>query len=172
MEEQQRINNATMMREENELLVWRSLDRNESIPQTKLHYDRDMLFIDSDEGEERFEDDESGDRVEWQEDHVWDSDDNERMQPGVRFGPDGWYNPQHHNSVQERLQAKAEQRRQAAADTGKARVKSEDIESPQQTTPRGNRRKSAGLGSSGGSPGRRKASGGKRAFGTGSGGQA
>lgn len=146
MEEQQRINNATMMREENELLVWRSMDRNESIPQTKLHYDRDMLFIDSDDGgEERYEDDESGDSVEWQEDYAMDSDDQERMQPGVRFGPDGWYNPQIHDSVQERLQAKAEQRRLAAVATGKARVKSEDMESPQQTTPKGSRRKSAGL---------------------------
>lgn len=173
MEEQQRINAAVTMREENELLVWKSLERNESLPQTKLHYERDMLFIDSDEevGAGDNESGGSGGSVEWQEDHAWDSDDHARMQLGVRFESDGWYDPRLHKSVEERLRADAERRRQAAVGSGKAKVKDEDAASPGQGTPRSRRQRNSGFGSPGGTPGRRRVSGGKRAFGSGSGSQ-
>lgn len=173
MEEQQRIHHAAIMREENELLVWKSLEANESIPQTKLHYERDMQGIDSDEGKGGAGggDDESGGSgsVEWEEDHAWDSDDHARMKPGVRFGPSGWWDPQQHGSAEERIQAEAERRRRAAMGSGKVRVKQEDAGSPSKSSPRSSRRKSPGYESGGGTPGRRRASGGKRAIGSGSG---
>jgi hypothetical protein len=146
------------MREENELLVWKSLQRNESVPQTKLHYERDMLFIESDD--EAKEDDESGGSVEWEEDHVWDSDDQERMQVGVNFGADGWYNPAHHASAEERMREKAEQKRKAEMGGGKARVKTEEMASPRRGSPRSSGKKS------GRTPVKKRPSGGKKPYGS------
>ncbi|KIW01201.1 uncharacterized protein PV09_07249 [Verruconis gallopava] len=167
-EEQQRIHKASIMREENELLIWTSLDRNESIPQTKLHYERDMLFIDSDPEESQDmcpDDDESGGSgsVEWEESLDWDEEDHQRMRPGVVFGPDGWWDPKVHKSAHDRLEQEKEMK--ARERLWSERIK-EDDGSPA-LSPR-NRRKSSGFSGSsspGGMPVHRRASGGKRAFG-------
>jgi len=164
MEEQHRINNAVMMQGENELLVWKSLDRNESIPQTKLHYERDMLLIDSDDQDD--EDDDSGNSgsVEWQEDHAWEADDHARMQRGVIYGPQGWYHPDHHKSAEDRINQERERRSAAASTQGS--VQAGGASSSQQGTPRNRRARTSGQGfGSPGTPGRSRTSGGKRALG-------
>jgi hypothetical protein len=47
--ERERLYNATAILESNEMLLWHSVARRESVPQTKLHFERVLIAIDSDE---------------------------------------------------------------------------------------------------------------------------
>jgi hypothetical protein len=153
------------MHEENELLVWTSLERNESLPQTKLHYERDMLFIDSDIDEGDCADDDSGGSgsIEWGETLEWESEDERRMKQGVSFGPSGWWDPKQHKSAEERIEVERARKGKEMLESGKVKAKGEDGVT-QARSPQNRRRRSSGYRSSGNTPNRRK-SGGKRAFG-------
>jgi hypothetical protein len=169
------------MREDNELLVWSSLERNESLPQTKLHFERDMLFIDSDPedadngrgayaGARAGGDDSCGSgSIEWEETVEWDSEDERRMKAGISYGPSGWWDAKVHGSAEERMESERMEKERAAWSAGKVKVKRGEEELPPVRSPHRSRRKSGGYSSGGGGsgiPGRRK-SGGKKAFGAG-----
>lgn len=47
--ERERLCNAAAILESNEMLLWHSLARCESVPQTKLHFERALIGIDSDD---------------------------------------------------------------------------------------------------------------------------
>jgi len=92
-EEKQQINRAATMVESNEMLIWASMERNESLPQTKLNLEREMLGLPPS----------SPDNIEWEEWVKYDSEDERRLKAGVVFTKDGWYNPKEHKSVEDRL---------------------------------------------------------------------
>lgn len=163
LEDRQRIHAATTMSEENEFLIWASFERNESLPQTKLHFERAMLLIDSDneeqaqkhgDDEDTDDDDKSskGGSIEWEETAEPDSEDERRLQPGNMFGPNGWWNPKIHKNAEDRIEQDRERHRLKAMEDSEAsnmaKVKIED------RTPERRRRSAGGKGS-----GRRRSSG-------------
>ncbi|KAK8165657.1 hypothetical protein BKA80DRAFT_309703 [Phyllosticta citrichinensis] len=59
-EERQRRYNAARVLESNEMLIWWSTVRNESIPQTRLHFENQLAGFASDDSEPEWDDDLSG----------------------------------------------------------------------------------------------------------------
>ncbi|KAK7553385.1 hypothetical protein IWX49DRAFT_587396 [Phyllosticta citricarpa] len=59
-EERQRRYNAARVLESNEMLIWWSTVRNESIPQTRLHFENILAGFASDDSEPEWDDEPSG----------------------------------------------------------------------------------------------------------------
>lgn len=84
-----------------------------------------MLFINSDEeGGNKTDDDMSGESgsIEWEETVERTEEDDERLQAGVSFGPQGWWDPRKDASVEERLS------RKYAKELAERRVEEEVVE--------------------------------------------
>ncbi|GME50381.1 hypothetical protein BKCO1_1600050 [Neofusicoccum parvum] len=55
-EERERRYNAARILESNEMLIWHSVARNESLPQTRLHFEKIVAGFDSDDSDPEWED--------------------------------------------------------------------------------------------------------------------
>ncbi|OJD35550.1 uncharacterized protein BKCO1_1600050 [Diplodia corticola] len=55
-EERERRYNAARILESNEMLIWHSVARNESLPQTRLHFEKIVAGFDSDDSDPEWDD--------------------------------------------------------------------------------------------------------------------
>ncbi|TID24118.1 hypothetical protein E6O75_ATG02483 [Venturia nashicola] len=119
-EEQQKQTRAATILESNEMLVWAGMDLCESLPQTKIHFEREVFSLSHDDSIK-----------EWPESFAYSSEEEGTLQLGAIFTSEGWYDPKKHASVADRLQAQEAKEKARKEELEKARMeKTRSIGSP------------------------------------------